>query len=139
MNTEMEYVTSLHPDALHCLKKMGSADLLVGIPCLNNENTVANVMDQASPGLADHFGDRDSVIFVSDGGSTDDTREIAQSQEIEPRQEKIVSLFRGPRGKGSAVRQVSEASELLDVGTVNPPCPFHHTIRPDRSAAGRKR
>jgi glycosyltransferase involved in cell wall biosynthesis len=55
------------------------------------------------------------VIFVADGGSTDDTREVAKEFEIKPWQEKIVSIYRGPAGKGSAFRSIFEAATRLKV------------------------
>jgi hypothetical protein len=55
------------------------------------------------------------VIFVADGGSTDDTREVAKDFQVKPWQEKIVSIYRGPSGKGTALRSVFEAVARLKV------------------------
>jgi len=55
------------------------------------------------------------VILVADGGSTDDSREVAREYEIMPWQEKIISIHRGPAGKGSALRSIFEAAHRLDV------------------------
>jgi glycosyltransferase involved in cell wall biosynthesis len=66
-------------------------------------------------GLAKHYGGRRSVIFIADGGSTDDTREAAKEFQIKPWQEKIVSIYRGPAGKGTALRSVFEAANRLKV------------------------
>jgi glycosyltransferase involved in cell wall biosynthesis len=66
-------------------------------------------------GLDKHYKDKRSVIHIADGGSTDDTREVAKNFEIKPWQEKIVSIYRGPGGKGTALRSIFETAERLGV------------------------
>jgi glycosyltransferase involved in cell wall biosynthesis len=68
-----------------------------------------------SHGLFEHYQDLRSVIMVADGGSTDDTREVAKEFQIKPWQEKIVSIYRGPAGKGSAFRSIFEGAKRLQV------------------------
>jgi glycosyltransferase involved in cell wall biosynthesis len=53
--------------------------------------------------------------MIADGGSTDDTREEAKEFQIKPWQEKVVSIYRGPAGKGSAFRSIFEAAKRLKV------------------------
>ncbi len=55
------------------------------------------------------------MILVADGGSTDDSREAAREFEIKPWQEKVISIYRGPGGKGTALRSVFEAAHRLRV------------------------
>ncbi|MFC1895504.1 glycosyltransferase family 2 protein [Thermodesulfobacteriota bacterium] len=83
--------------------------------CYNNERTIAHVIQMVTHGLAKHYKNHRSVIFIADGGSTDDTREVARDFEIKPWQEKIVSIYRGPGGKGTALRSVFEAAARLKV------------------------
>jgi glycosyltransferase involved in cell wall biosynthesis len=109
------YNTALRNYTAKRIEEIGSADILVGIPCFNNEKTIAHVIQMVSHGLARHYGDRRCVIFIADGGSTDDTREAAKEFEIKPWQEKIVSIYRGPGGKGTALRSVFEAAERLKI------------------------
>ncbi len=97
------------------LEEIGSADILVGIPCYNNEKTIAHVIQMLSHGLFHHYQDFRSVIMISDGGSTDDTREVAKDFQLKPWQEKIVSIYRGPGGKGSALRSFFESAKQLHV------------------------
>jgi len=66
-------------------------------------------------GLAQYYKERRCVIFIADGGSTDDTREAASVYEIKPWQEKIVSIYRGPAGKVTALRSVFESANRLKV------------------------
>ncbi len=111
----MEYDTALRGDTAKRIEEIESADILVGIPCYNNEKTIVHVIKMLSNGLNNHYKQERSVIFIADGGSTDDTREAAREVELKPWQEKIVSIYRGPAGKGTALRSVFEAANRLKV------------------------
>ena len=111
----MNYNTALRGYTSKRIEEIDTADILVGIPCYNNETTITHVIQMVTHGLAKHYADRRSVIFIADGGSTDDTREAAKEFQIKPWQEKIVSIYRGQAGKGTALRSVFEAAESLNV------------------------
>ena len=111
----MKYTTALRPYASKRIEEIESADILVGIPCFNNEKTIAHVIQMVTHGLARHYKDRRSVIFIADGGSTDDSRDVSRDFEIKPWQEKVVTIYRGPGGKGSALRSLFEAAARLRV------------------------
>lgn len=111
----MNYDTALRGYTAKRIEEIEAADILVGIPCYNNESTIVHVIQMVTHGLAKHYKDRRSVILVADGGSTDDTREAARDFEIKPWQEKIVSIYRGPGGKGTALRSVFETADRLKV------------------------
>jgi glycosyltransferase involved in cell wall biosynthesis len=111
----MNYNTALRSYPAKRIEEIESADILIGVPCYNNEKTIEHVIRMVTHGLVQHYKNKRSVIFVADGGSTDDTREVAREFEIKPWQEKIVSIYRGTAGKGSALRSVFEAAERLNV------------------------
>jgi glycosyltransferase involved in cell wall biosynthesis len=111
----MNYDTALRGYTAKRIEEIESADILVGIPCYNNEKTIDHVIQMVTHGLNKHYKDLRSVIFVADGGSTDDTREVAKEFQIKPWQEKIISIYRGPAGKGTALRSLFETAERLDV------------------------
>lgn len=111
----MHYVTALRAYTTKRIEEIESADILVAVPCYNTERTIAHVIQTVTHGLAKHYRDRRCVIFIADGGSTDDTREVVKEFQIKPWQEKVVSIYRGPAGKGSALRSVFEAAERLKV------------------------
>ncbi len=111
----MVYDTALRPYSSKRLEEIESADILIGIPCFNNESTIVHVVQMVTHGLAKHYKDKKSVIIIADGGSTDDTREVAREFQIKPWQEKIVTIYRGPGGKGTALRSVFEAAARLRV------------------------
>lgn len=111
----MHYNTALRGYTAKRVEEIESADILVGIPCYNSETTIAHVIQMVTHGLAKHYRERRAVIFIADGGSTDDSREVAREFQIKPWQEKIVSIYRGPAGKGTALRSVFEAANRLGV------------------------
>jgi glycosyltransferase involved in cell wall biosynthesis len=111
----MAYNTALRTYTAKRVEEIEQADILVGIPCYYNEGTIQHVIQMVTHGLHKHYKDLRSVILVADGGSTDDTREVAREFQIKPWQEKIVSIYRGPGGKGSAFRSIFEAAARLKV------------------------
>jgi len=111
----MNYNTALRGYTSKRIEEIESADILVGIPCYNNEKTIEHVIQMVTHGLATHYKDKRSVILIADGGSTDDTREAAKEFQIKPWQEKIVSIYRGPGGKGTALRSLFEAAARLKI------------------------
>ncbi len=111
----MRYDTALRAYPSKRIEEIERADILVGIPCYNNDRTIEHVVQMVTHGLYKHYKDMRSVIMVADGGSTDDTREVAKEFQIKPWQEKLVAIYRGPGGKGSAFRSIFEAAKRLRV------------------------
>jgi len=109
----MKFHTGLRPWANRRLEKIDHAEVVIGIPSFNNDSTIEHVIDVVSEGISKHYPDRRAVIIISDGGSTDDTREVAQEKTVNPFIEKIVTIYRGIPGKGSALRMIFEAASFL--------------------------
>jgi len=109
----LKYDTSLRPDIARRVEQIEHADIVVGIPCYNNQETIAHVISMVSQGLYDNYRDLRPVFVISDGGSTDDTREIARETILRPWQEKLVAIYRGLAGKGTALRSIFEIAERL--------------------------
>lgn len=110
----VRFSTALRENTRKEIENLGYADIVIGIPSYFNQNTIAYVIEQAAKGLDRYFPDKKSLIFVSDGGSTDDTREAAKAIDISKYNiTKIVGIYRGIPGKGSALRAVFEAAEFL--------------------------
>ena len=109
----MRYDSALRYYPLKRLEEIERADIVVGIPCYNNERTIQHVIQMVSHGLHKHFKHLRCVLCIADGGSTDDTREVAKEFQIKPWQEKIVAIYRGPAGKGTAFRSIFEAVRYL--------------------------
>jgi len=107
--------TSLRDLTRELLGQIAPVDLLIGIPCFNNGDTVAAVVETAAAGLRKHFPEMNSCIVVADGGSTvDDSREsaLATIQRLETHG--VVGIYRGLSGKGSAVRMILEAAGAVE-------------------------
>ena len=111
----MKYSSSLRPYVIKRLEELEKADVVVGIPCFNNDKTIDHVIKMVSHGLKDYFPGMRPVIVVSDGGSTDDSRDVAKEFQLKPWQEKIVGIYRGTPGKGSALRMIFECAHVLNV------------------------
>ena len=110
----MKFSTALRQNTRRRIERLESADIVVGIPCFNNDSTLSYVIQTIENGLALHYPDRRSVVFVADGGSVDDSREEGDGLERSPWIERIVSIYRGIPGKGTAVRAIFEAAEMLN-------------------------
>lgn len=110
----MKFHTALRPWAIRRLEKIGQVDLVVGIPCFNNDSTIEHVIDMVSEGIAKYYNNFRTVVIISDGGSTDDTRELARDKTIYPFIEKLVTIYRGIPGKGSALRMIFESVSSLE-------------------------
>lgn len=110
----MKFSSALRPYVIKRVEELERADLVVGIPSFNNEKTIAHVVQMVSHGLKDYYPQLRSVIIISDGGSTDDTRDVAKEFQLKPWQEKIVGIYRGIPGKGTALRMVLQSAHMLN-------------------------
>jgi hypothetical protein len=106
--------TALREWARNRLTEIGWADIVVGIPAFNSERTISHVMKAASEGMSKYFPGKALLLVVSDGGSTDYTREVAQKTKLARGVDKVVTIYRGVPGKGTSLRCVFEAALLLE-------------------------
>ena len=109
------------------MRRVGSADLMVGIPSFGNAETIGYVVRAAQAGMVQYFPDLKPVLVNSDGGSPDDTPRVAVSTESPEYIEKIILVsprhklqrisftYQGISGKGTAVRALFEVARELDV------------------------
>jgi glycosyltransferase involved in cell wall biosynthesis len=108
-------VENLTEEVQKKIAKIGSADILVGIPSFRNAETIARVVRAASTGMAQYFPDLKPVLVNSDGGSKDNTREIVIATPVPRTVEKIVTPYKGIPGKGSAFATIFDIAEALNV------------------------
>ncbi|PZR64120.1 MAG: glycosyl transferase family 2 [Chloroflexi bacterium] len=109
------------------MRRIGSADLMVGIPSFGNAETIGYVVRAATAGMVQYFPDLKPVLVNSDGGSPDDTPRVAVSTESPDYIEKIILVsprhrlrrvsvtYQGTSGKGTAVRALLEIARELNV------------------------
>jgi len=110
-----EFHSALRPFVRKRLEEIGKADIVVGVPCFNNDQTIEHVLQMVSRGIQQYFRDSKAVIIVADGGSTDDTRDRCAEFQLKPWQEKIITIYRGIGGKGTALRAIFECAAELEV------------------------
>ncbi len=119
VSSGIRFITALRDDARRKIEELGNADIVVGIPSYYSQQTIAHVIETVALGLSKFYSDKKCLIFVADGGSTDDTRETAEAVDISSYNvEKIVSIYRGIPGKGSAVRAIFESAKFLKAEAV---------------------
>ena len=100
------------------LDSIGNVDIVIGIPSYNCAHTINYVIYQTAKGLTEFFPDRNAVIIVSDGGSSDGTLDVVKAIEA-PWEAKIVpTQYVGTSGKGMALRAVFEAMIHLEAQAV---------------------
>lgn len=115
----MKFLTALRQPVVRKLEQIGNANIVVGVPTYFSADTIDHVIKVISEGLNRYFPNKTALIFISDGGSTDDTREVAKSVEITSlRHELIVAIYRGIPGKGSAIRAIFEAAKFLEAEAI---------------------
>jgi glycosyltransferase involved in cell wall biosynthesis len=110
----MKFSTALRQTTRRKLERLESADIVVGIPCFNNDETLAHVINTVEKGLHLYYPDRRCAVLVADGGSVDDSREAGEEIEGSPWIERHIFIYRGVPGKGSAVRAIFEAANLVN-------------------------
>jgi len=116
MNAVMtkRFSTALRDKVRHKIEELGEVDFLIGIPSYVSDSSISDVINTVYKGLDTYYHNSRALIMVSDGGSTDDTRDIARAVEIGSfNVEKIVAIYRGIPGKGSALRAIFEAAKFL--------------------------
>jgi len=125
-------VASLPPDvftddAADLFRTYDSVDLLIGIPSYQNAKTIGHVVRAVEAGVRKFFPKQRSLIVISDGDSTDGTRQAALAATtageeelllVDPKAElpdKLAFSYTGPSGKGSAFRAIFTIAECLNV------------------------
>jgi hypothetical protein len=112
------YESALRERVAGWIKRFDQADILVGLPCYNNEDTIAHVVTQAAQGLSRHFPELRKAILISDGGSTDDTRVAAEKAVCPEDVQRFIFIYRGLPGKGTSFRAVFEAARMMKARSV---------------------
>jgi glucosylglycerate synthase len=93
------------------------ADIVVGIPTLNEAKTIGNTTEQCARGLREHFGNLNSVIVNCDNQSVDGTKDAFFAARCDiPRI--YVSTQPGETGKGNNLRNLFEVVRRLEAQAV---------------------
>jgi hypothetical protein len=105
-------VSALPGEVRKELRRVGHADLVVGIPSFQNAATVGHVVRTVAEGADRLLGLR-TLVLNADGGSTDGTREAAVVSPVPASVRVLSTTYEGVPGKGTAVRAVLEAAQLV--------------------------
>jgi hypothetical protein len=108
------FSTALRPHVTAKIEQLGYADIVIGIPAYGSGDSIVHVIKTVIKGIEQYYPHLKALIMISDGGSTDDTRDLARS--VDPKSyniESIVTIYRGIPGKGSGLRAVFEVAAFL--------------------------
>jgi glucosylglycerate synthase len=139
-------LTASEAAAARKLDAIGRVEIVVGIACYNNARTVRDVMKSVDAGIVKYFPESRSALILSDGGSFDETAEIASqtdtritrvtvSHHVESA-DKLATPYHGIPGKDDAVRGIFQAARrlragaciILDANLEKPPPEWMETI-----------
>jgi glycosyltransferase involved in cell wall biosynthesis len=119
MSRTMRFSTAMRDYARRQIEHLGSADIVVGIPAYYSDESLAHVIRIVAEGLSHFYPEKKALIIIADGGSTDDTREVANSVENHHFNiDVLVTIYRGIPGKGSAFRAIFEAAKYLQASAI---------------------
>lgn len=104
---------ALPAEARRELRRLGRADLVVGIPSFQNAATVGHVVSTVAEGASRSFPQLRVVVVNADGGSTDGTPAAAAAAPVPASVRVLCTPYEGIRGKGTAVRAILEAAQLV--------------------------
>jgi glycosyltransferase involved in cell wall biosynthesis len=119
MTRTVRFSTAMRDYARRQIEHLGNADIVVGIPAYYSDESLAYVIRMVAEGLEHFYPEKRALIIVADGGSTDDTREVAQGVDNHHFNiDVLVTIYRGIPGKGSAFRAIFEAAKYLQASAV---------------------
>jgi hypothetical protein len=117
------------PEAIAAeVRRLGSADIMVGIPSYRNAATIGHVTRAAQAGLVQYFPDSKPVLVNADAGSPDGTGRVVVETEppdyvqrillVRPRNrlQRLSMTYPevdGVGGKGAALRTIFQIAEML--------------------------
>jgi len=132
------------PDVLlRQLIAVGQADVLVGLPTLNNASTITDVVRAVHVSFTRDFPRLRTVMINSDGGSTDGTPDLigeARFTEADRVQtshplrtlHRVLAPYHGLPGKHTALRTIFAAAELTQAKTIVVIDPAGPSTTPER-------
>lgn len=132
----------LSDDFLRQITAAGEVDILVGVPTLNNQDTIDRVISAIRVGFVKYFPRERAALLNVDGGSKDGTPTIVKSAAVPDfrallasnplRSMHTLTTSYGPmRGKGEALRVILAAAELLRAKVCAIVSPDLETLTPE--------
>ncbi|MCJ2513811.1 MAG: glycosyltransferase [Candidatus Thermoplasmatota archaeon] len=118
MNQEWNNKLTLKPEIIQKCRQIKPIDVMVGVLSKNVEGTILNVLNVINEGLYRYFPDYRLTIVVSDGNSTDKTREIIDLFQPYSNIELIKTEDITNSGKGAGVRTIFEIAHESEAKSV---------------------
>ncbi|MFN8455518.1 MAG: hypothetical protein U0401_12765 [Anaerolineae bacterium] len=113
------YHPILRPGAQRQIKKIGEADLVIGLPTYKNTQIATQVAAVALAGARQYNPSLRTVLINADAGSDTATRQAIASQATNGSGPAIITgRYDGPFGPGSAVAAVLDAALALDAKAI---------------------
>lgn len=109
----LQFESALNRDAQRKIRKIGAADLVIGIPSHRNGRTIGEVVDAVMAGVRAYFPDLRVVLMNADGGSSDNTVRHLEDADAPENVVKLLTTYEGITGKGTAIRSIFEAAGRL--------------------------
>jgi glycosyltransferase involved in cell wall biosynthesis len=114
----------LTDDFLRQITAAGEVDILIGVPTLNNQDTIARVISAIRIGFVKYFPRERAALLSVDGGSTDGTQEIVTGTAAPDfrtflassplrTMHTLTTSYDSTQGKGGALHVILAAAELL--------------------------
>lgn len=104
----------LEEHVIKLVEKLRDVDIIIGIPSYNNEATIGKVISSFGEGLKKYYPDFKCLIANADGESQDRTVEMVEKSRVPKGIEKVSTYYKGPKGKGSALRTIFEIARRLE-------------------------
>ncbi|GAB4535315.1 MAG: glycosyltransferase [Anaerolineae bacterium] len=108
----------MRPQARRHLKRIGPADLVIGIPTYCNATTVGMVVQTVLDGVTAELNDLRVVIINADAGPSCDTRQAVMDAAADAPIPVVIGGYTGRLGRGSAMRAILHAALDLDARLV---------------------
>ena len=106
--------TTLPSGARSRIEQIGATDVVVGIPSHRNGRTIGQVVQAIVQGIERYLPGKRVALVNADGGSSDNTVRYVADAHTPPNVAKLLIAYRGPSGKGAAVRSILEVTALLN-------------------------
>jgi len=118
MNQEWNKSVNLKPEIVEKCKQMKPLDIVVGVLCKDVEATILNVLNVVNEGLYRYFPDYRLAIVVSDGNSSDKTREAIELFQPYSTIDLLVTEDIAEGGKGVGVMTIFEVAHKTEAKSI---------------------
>lgn len=108
----------MQPEAQRYLKRIGQADLVIGIPTYRNAPTVGMVVQTCLDGVTAHLGELRTVLINADAAPSHGTRQAVADAAADASIPVVSGGYTGKLGRGSAVRAILQAALGLNARAV---------------------